>query len=296
MPPSVDEVSDVHYYTINRTNSAGVNTPSTGLSGNQTIQIFFGANDYVSNGGTLTIVKTLYSSPGYWFNIGGTGGPVYNAGADLSGSITSTSSPSAFNSFSTFALADQIGGGNTLPIELLYFKALPNNNVVDLQWATSTESNNSYFTIEKSRDGVDFVTVEKVPTLAPDGNSAVPLNYTAQDPNPYSGVSYYRLVQTDLNGNEKYSAVVSVDFLQTQAVSVYPNPARNILNVTGLNVNMTSMQVQWFDLGGKLLAQGTTSVAGGMATLTVGLSNGYYLLKLIAPDGSVTVHNVIILK
>jgi hypothetical protein len=103
-------------------------------------------------------------------------------------------------------------------------------------------------------------------------------------------------VQTDLNGNEKYSAVVSVDFLQTQAVSVYPNPARNILNVTGLNVNMTSMQVQWFDLGGKLLAQGTTSVAGGMATLTVGLSNGYYLLKLIAPDGSVTVHNVIILK
>jgi hypothetical protein len=75
-----------------------------------------------------------------------------------------------------------------------------------------------------------------------------------------------------------------------------PTLPRNILNVTGLNVNMTSMQVQWFDLGGKLLAQGTTSVAGGMATLTVGLSNGYYLLKLIAPDGSVTVHNVIILK
>src|SRR5580692_11687596 len=104
------------------------------------------------------------------------------------------------------------------------------------------------------------------------------------------------MVQTVMIGNDKYSDVVSVDFLQTQAVSVYPNPARNVLNVTGLNVNVTSMQVQWFDLSGKLLSQGTTSVAGGMATLTVGFNNGYYLLKLIAPDGSVTVHNVIILK
>jgi len=295
LPPSVDKVSGVHYYTINRTNASGTNTPATGLSGNQTIQVFFGANDIVTNGGTLTIVKTVYTAPGTWINIGGVGGPSSN-GTDLTGSITSTSSPTAFNSFSTFALADQIGGGNVLPIELLYFKALPDNNVVDLQWATSTESNNSYFTVEKSRDGVNFVTVEKVPTLAPDGNSAVQLDYTAQDPNPYSGVSYYRLVQTDLNGNEKYSSVVSVDFLQTQAVSVYPNPVRNVLNVTGLNVNVTSMQVQWFDLSGKLLSQGTTAVAGGMATLTVGFNNGYYLLKLIAPDGSVTVHNVIILK
>jgi hypothetical protein len=90
--------------------------------------------------------------------------------------------------------------------------------------------------------------------------------------------------------------VVSVDFSQTQSVNVYPNPARNILNVTGLNVNVTSMQVAWFDLSGKLVGQGTTSVAGGMAMLNVSLSNGYYLLKLIAPDGSVTVHNVIILK
>ena len=296
MPPSVRNVSFIHFYTITRTNAAGVNTPATGLSGNQTIQVFFGANDNVSNGSTLTVVKTVYTAPGTWIDIGGVGGPVYNAGANLTGSVTSTSSPTAFNSFSTFALGDEIGGENVLPIELLYFKALPDNNVVDLQWATSTESNNSYFTIEKSRDGVNFVTVEKVPTLAPDGNSSVQLDYTAQDPNPYSGVSYYRLVQTDLNGNQKYSAVVSVDFLQTQAVNVYPNPARNILNVTGLNPNVTSMQVQWFDLSGKLLAQGTTSVAGGMATLNVSLSNGYYLLKLIAPDGSVTVHNVIILK
>jgi hypothetical protein len=295
LPPSVDEVSGVHYYTITRTNSSGANTPATGLSGNQTIQVFFGANDFVTNGGTLTIVKNVYTAPTAWINIGGTGGPSSN-GTDLTGSITSTSSPTAFNSFSTFALADQIGGGNVLPIELLYFKALPDNNVVDLQWATSTESNNSYFTIEKSKDAVNFVTVEKVPTLAPDGNSAVQLDYTAQDTNPYSGVSYYRLVQTDLNGNEKYSSVVSVDFSQTQAVSVYPNPARNVLNVTGLNVNVTSMQVQWFDLSGKLLSQGTTTVAGGMATLTVGFNNGYYLLKLIAPDGSITVHNVIILK
>jgi hypothetical protein len=295
-PPSVDQVSEQHYYTITRTNSSGVNTPATGLSGNQAIQIFFGANDVVSNGGTLTIVKNVYTAPTNWIDIGGTGGPVYNAGANLTGSITSTSSPTAFNSFSTFALADRIGGDNVLPIGLLYFNAAPSGSHVDLQWATSTESNNSYFTIERSKDGVSFTDLQQVATEAPGGNSSIQLNYSAQDLNPYTGTSYYRLRQTDLNGNDTYSNIVSVNFAGSSAISVYPNPARDVLYVTGLNANVTSVQTQWFDLSGKILLQGSIPVSGGTATLAVGLKNGYYLLKLTGSDGSYTVHNIIILK
>lgn len=296
MPPSIDDVSDVHYYTIARTNTAGVSQPVTGLSGNQTIQIFFGATDWASNGSTLTIVKNTYLTPTAWSDIGGTGGPAYSGGANLTGSITSTSTPSAFNSFSTFALADRIGGGNVLPIGLLYFRAQPDNTSVDLQWATSSESNNSYFTVEKSKDGTNFDSIQRVGTEAPNGNSSSTLNYTAQDPNPYTGISYYRLKQTDLDGNSKYSNIVSVNFAKQHTLSVYPNPTRGAVYITGADLSETSLMVQWFDLSGRMLLQGTVPVSGGTATLNTNFNNGVYLLKLISSDGSYTVHNVIVLK
>ena len=159
-----------------------------------------------------------------------------------------------------------------------------------------SESNNSYFTIERSKDGVSFTDLQQIATEAPGGNSSVQLNYSAQDLNPYTGTSYYRLRQTDLNGNETYSNIVSVNFAGSSAISVYPNPARDILYVTGLNANVTSVQTQWFDLSGRILLQGSIPVSGGTAALVVGLKNGYYLLKLIGSDGSYTVHNIIILK
>ncbi len=296
LPPTVTNVSRVHYYTIARTNAAGVSQPITGLSGNQTIQIFFGANDIVTDGSTLTIVKNTYLAPTNWIDIGGIGGPAYSGGANLSGSLTSTSTPSTFNSFSTFALANKIGGSNVLPIGLLYFTAQPDNNQVDLHWATSSESNNSYFTVEKSKDGVNFGFVQKIGTEALNGNSSVTLDYRTQDPHPYSGTSYYRLRQTDLDGHDSYSTIVGVNFTQKQVISVYPNPTKGALYISGVDFTITSLQAQWFDLSGKLLSQGMVPVTGGTARLDTYFTNGYYLLKLISPDGSFTLHNVIIMR
>src|SRR5690606_9419769 len=42
---------------------------------------------------------------------------------------------------------------NQLPISLSYFKAQPKNNKVELTWATVSEQNNGYFTVERSIDG-----------------------------------------------------------------------------------------------------------------------------------------------
>jgi hypothetical protein len=296
LPLTVDHVSQVHYYTINRADVNGVNQPTAGLSGNQTIQMFFGTDDWVSNGGTLTICKNVYTAPTTWIDIGGAGGPVYNAGANLTGSITSTSLPSLFNSFSTFTLGDKLNGGNVLPIGLLNFSAVPDNSLVNVQWTTTSESNNRYFTVERSKDGVNFDSIARVATEAPDGNSSTPLNYTAVDPKPYNGISYYRLKQTDLDGKATYSDIVPVDFTGRQMFSVYPNPSKGAIYVTGMDRNTTSVTAQWYDLTGKLLSQATIPVQGGAANLNVNLNNGMYLLKLTSPDGSSTVQNIIILK
>ncbi|HTR28541.1 MAG TPA: T9SS type A sorting domain-containing protein [Puia sp.] len=296
LPLTVDHVSQVHYWTINRADASGTNQPTAGLSGTQTIQIFFGTDDYVSNGGTLTICKNVYTAPTTWIDIGGAGGPVYSGGSALTGSITSTSAPSLFNSFSTFTLGDKIGGGNVLPIGLLEFNATPENNQVDLQWTTAMESNNNYFTVERSIDGSVFDSIARIETEAPDGNSSGPLNYTAVDPHPFMGLSYYRLKQTDLNGHSTWSTVVSVDFARRQTFTVYPNPSKGAIYVTGLDVSTTNMMTQWFDMSGKLLTQAIVPVKGGSAGMNVNLNNGIYLLKLTFPDGTSSVQNIIILK
>ena len=296
LPLTVDHVSQVHYWTINRADASGTNQPTAGLSGTQTIQIFFGTDDYVSNGGTLTICKNVYTAPTTWIDIGGAGGPVYSGGSALTGSITSTSAPSLFNSFSTFTLGDNIGGGNVLPIGLLNFSATPDNNKVDLQWTTSIESNNSYFTVERSRNGSIFDSIAHVGSEAPQGNSSTPLDYGAVDLHPFAGLSYYRLRQTDLDGHSSYSTIVPVNFDHKQNFMVYPNPSRGALYVTGIDVSASSVMAQWFDMSGKLLVQATVPVQGGSAGMNVNLNNGIYVLKLIFPDGNSSVQNIIILK
>jgi hypothetical protein len=296
LPPTVDHVSAVHYWIINRADGTGTNQPTAGLSGNQTIQLYFGTNDYVSNGATLTVCKNVYTAPTNWVDIGGTGGPAYSGGSALTGSITSTSAPTAFTSFSTFTLGDKIGGMNVLPIGLVNFKATPDNSQVNLQWTTEMESNNNYFTVERSQDGVTFNDILQVPTQAPGGNSSTPLNYSGVDYHPYMGLSYYRLKQTDLSGNSSYTPIVPVNFAQKQNFAIYPNPSKGNLYVTGMDMNTTSVQAQWFDMSGKLLVQVLTPVQGGAANLSVNLSNGIYVLKLTFPDGTSSAQNIIILK
>ena len=296
MPPSVDHVSGVHYYILGRTDASGTSQPTNGLSGNQQIQIFFGSDDVVTNGSTLTIVKNTYLAPTAWIDIGGSGGPAYSGGANLTGSITSTSNPSAFSSFSTFALANKIGASNVLPTELLYFNAKPDNTQVDLTWATAMEENNNYFTVERSADGISFDSVLRIGTLAPNGNSNIQLDYSAYDLTPLPGASFYRLKQTSLDGSTKYSGIVSVNFNGRTALAIYPNPSRGTVYVSGLPATAASIQVAWYDLSGKLLLQQTATPQGGVLQLNTHFNNGDYILKLLSADGTCTTRTVIMLK
>ena len=118
-----------------------------------------------------------------------------------------------------------------LPIELLTFTAEPCKNDVCLKWATATETNNDYFTVEKTKDALNYDFVAKV---AGAGNSSTQRNYSALDTSPYEGISYYRLKQTDYNGKFTYSNLAQVDFNPSSdfSLNVYPNPG------TGDNISL----------------------------------------------------------
>ncbi len=108
-----------------------------------------------------------------------------------------------------------------LPVTLLYFTARQTGNQVALHWATASETDNDYFSIEKSRDGQQFNEAGRV---AGAGTSLAKLTYGFNDDFPFGGASYYRLKQVDLNGMFTYSKTVKVSSDITSALRVYPNP------------------------------------------------------------------------
>ncbi|MBL0331119.1 MAG: T9SS type A sorting domain-containing protein [Bacteroidetes bacterium] len=126
-----------------------------------------------------------------------------------------------------------------LPMQLLNFNAIMNSGKVDITWSTASETNNDFFTVEKSKDGITF---EPVITVDGAGNSTSIIDYADVDYSPYTGISYYRLKQTDFNGSFTYSAIVPVNYsVGDGGMTLFPNPATAN---EGFNLNISGLENQ----------------------------------------------------
>jgi hypothetical protein len=99
---------------------------------------------------------------------------------------------------------------SALPITLSYFDAYYLDNIennVHIEWETHSEQNNDYFTIFKSYDGYEWKELKRVEGS---GNSNSKLFYRSEDENPRDGVQYYKLRQTDYDGNWEEFEIKSV--------------------------------------------------------------------------------------
>ncbi len=135
----------------------------------------------------------------------------------------------------------------TLPISLTSFTATPQQNKVLLQWQTTTETNNNYFTVQRSSNKDNW---QDIATIKGAGNSSVVKNYSATDNNPLQGTSYYRIKQTDFNCSISYSETKKVTInSKPQTISVYPNPTANQLHI---NLN-TKATLKMYNAIGKLV-------------------------------------------
>lgn len=129
-----------------------------------------------------------------------------------------------------------------LPIELLAFNTEPLNNDVNITWKTATEINNYYFTIETSIDGIEWQEITRVDGA---GNSYSIINYNYIDQDPFLGTSYYRLKQTDFDGQFSYSNIssVTINKSNTQLTNAYPNPTKNNVFIEGEQLNLDKITI-----------------------------------------------------
>lgn len=203
------------------------------------------------------------------------------AGAvSLGGGIYAFNGVSAIANNLRFTLATTNLLQTPLPVTLTMFNAVPvNKNNVLVTWQTSTQFNNALFTVQRSKDNINW---EDVKTIAGAGNSNDILNYAVTDETPYNGISFYRLKQTDINNVYSYSVIKTVNLNKTGKfnVNVYPNPVVQILTIKADEDELQRVSI--YNMQGQDLSKLVTMQKISAAQVNIDVSNlkpGMYILK-----------------
>ena len=146
----------------------------------------------------------------------------------------------------------------TLPVKWINFEGKNLSDKVHLNWRTVNEINNAGFDIERSTNNQNF---GKIGYVKGYGNTVIIQKYDFIDElinlnniDPVSDKLYYRLKQTDYDGNYHYSKTISVDAPSMFGVFVYPNPFNEFLNVAiNSNISNQNCDVKLLDLSGREL-------------------------------------------
>ncbi|NVO04269.1 MAG: T9SS type A sorting domain-containing protein [Bacteroidetes bacterium] len=221
-------VSGVEHWDITSTNS----TPAITL---------FWKNGSRSNITSVSDLLVANWNGTCWESKGATG----QTGTTTSGSITSNLPFASFN-IVTFG-----SSANPLPISLISFSAHCQGNNINLHWSTASETNNDFFTVERSKDGKTF---EVVNTVKGAGNSNTVINYSYVNKNSVSSINYYRLKQTDFDGKFSYSEIRSVKCSENNTtVSYFPNPFSSEININIKNFVSENAVIEIIDIMGKVI-------------------------------------------
>lgn len=160
-----------------------------------------------------------------------------------------------------------------LPIELTYFKVCLNANKILLKWQTASESNNDFFTIEKSIDGSNWSLVEIVEGA---GNSTTNIDYEIKDLLPTCQITYYKLTQTDFDGATTEANIQVVNYVDGRSFDVYPNPFTDKINIVLSNENEV---VRLYDYSGTVVYSQYCENRQYSIDLT-NLEKGFYFLSI----------------
>lgn len=195
---------------------------------------------------------------------------------------TTTKVMSSVNTLSSFSWFTGGVANEPLPVELLHFNATCDNDGVLIGWSTATEINNDFFTVQRSTDLLNYVTVGVVEGA---GNSNIIRNYSFKDESATNGTVYYRLMQTDYNGQyEVFNPIaVTCSNMPVDVVSIYPNPAQNELHV---NIDLSGDDhgtLAVFNSFGQVVTTQTINAGKGFNNYTLdvsGLAAGQYFVSV----------------
>ena len=168
-----------------------------------------------------------------------------------------------------------------LPVTLVNFFAYKQTSSVVLNWNTASEQNNRGFEIQRSSGGITFSAIGWVNGV---GTSNSPNDYSFIDATPLKGRNFYRLKQIDIDDHFKLSPVRKVDFETLIDLTIYPNPAKDLISI---QLDKKVVEIQILDMQGRLLWQKENTPNSYFIAVPVAtLAKGMYLIKVSDASGN----------
>ncbi len=266
-------------------------------AGHAPIQIRLKAEDYL-NGANNAETEMTYAVANTWqtlvFDFGvpapGTGGLNLAHNLNKVSIFFNFGVTGAVAGEQTYYFDDVRFGADVVPVEFVSFNASVTNNVVNLNWATATETNNKGFEVQRSLNNSEFASIGFVDGK---GTTTGTSNYTYSDATQ-TGKYSYRLKQVDFDGTASYSNTVEVNVVPTafDLGQNYPNPFNpstmisfNLPSESKVSLivyNSTGQMVK--ELINNTISAGYNEVGFNASELTSGIY--FYTLKAISADGS----------
>jgi hypothetical protein len=168
----------------------------------------------------------------------------------------------------------------TVPVTMLSFDAVRNGKTNNLTWTTTNEINASNFEIERSTNGINYVSIGSVNAI---GNGASKQSYRFMDVNPAKGNNYYRIKSIDVDNSFKLSEIRNVKNLGFVEMMINPNPVASTMNISLEAEATEKATIVITDLSGRKVYNGKTNVIAGNNNIPVNVNNltkGIYLVTL----------------
>jgi hypothetical protein len=162
-----------------------------------------------------------------------------------------------------------------LPVTFTNISCSQNQQEVNIHWATATETNTSYFNVQKSTNGIDFATIGSVMAKG-FGN----YDYTDKDALSYINTIYYRLVTVDKDGTLQYSTTVSISSDKFRSNSFYPSPANEIIYFRKPSISNITI---FNSLGEKVVQN---PIISNQSISIQSLKKGFYFIQITDFDGT----------
>ncbi len=177
----------------------------------------------------------------------------------------------------SYLLLARYNGDNVLAANFKEVKATQNKDAITIAWQTLNESGTKSFTVERSGNANNYVSINTLPA------KGVASNYSYTDKNPLDGINYYRIRENAINGTNTFSPVVKVVFNDNGVISLYPNPANNTVTIKGLNKNINAV-IKITDMQGREISSQNFTQSSS-ATLNIrALAQGTYFVQVAQQD------------
>lgn len=196
------------------------------------------------------------------------------------------------SSFSPFALGSTSNATNPLPVKFTSVKAWPVAIGNTVEWTNETEKDVASYEIQRSSDGMNFITVQ---VLAPRNNIGTRSDYSVHDPVSYNGTVYYRIKAVEIQGSSTFSSIVRVTKFNSSSTSLnlYPNPVSDRrINLQVQNFAAGYYNLNVFDLSGRKIHSQSVQIRGNSYSqsifLPASVNKGEYMIQITGAGTSMT--------